>query len=123
MKIMNHFGVGYDPASIVNYSNSKGCGFIEKLVTRAENNARTDLRQSKERHLRGSQEGLLLEETEKKKKRPPTNNNNRMENKKVKQSPASTEEEESMVSLNLDHAVSFQHTHHFPVVDRRSSVV
>jgi hypothetical protein len=124
VKLMSHFGVGYDPATIIAYSNSKGCGFIEKLVTRAENNARTDLRQSKDRHLKVSQEGLPPEDTETRKKRATTGKCNRME-KKGKQSHENVEEEEEerMVSFKLEHPLSFHHTHHFPVLDRRSSVV
>lgn len=48
--MMEHFGISYDQSTVITHSNNKGNGFIEKVVTRAENNARTDLRNSLARH-------------------------------------------------------------------------
>jgi hypothetical protein len=105
-KIMEHYGVGYDPTTIIAYANSKGSGFIEKLVTRAENNARSDLKQSQERHFKVSQKGLTLNDNN---KRPPDDKDN-MKVKKAKQSHKEKDDEGSEVSRTLEHPVSFPHS-------------
>jgi hypothetical protein len=41
---MEVFGINYDPKSITTHKNRRGNGFIEKIVTKALNNVRADLR-------------------------------------------------------------------------------
>lgn len=37
------FGIGYDPETVILHDNGKGNGFLEKICTKANNNARQDL--------------------------------------------------------------------------------
>jgi hypothetical protein len=43
-KLIKTFGIHYDETSIVENKNRKGNGFLEKIVTKALNNVRLDLR-------------------------------------------------------------------------------